>query len=78
MQLAGMLLQGKFRELAVSLGLGGLSADGTRLDADIDRFNPNHPITAPFHLLGEVLPNFIFGRQTNPYNVAYRSSWECK
>ena len=59
------------------------SPDGTRLDADIDAFNPNrlpygmifHGVEAFFHILGGV---FGGGSKTNPYNVAFRSSWECK
>ena len=58
------------------------SPDGRRLEADIDFFNPNripggtilHLFEVITHSLGKVLG----GTRTNPYNVAYRSSWECK
>lgn len=59
------------------------STDGLRLDADIDFFNPNkipfgsflHGVEVFTHTLGRLLGG---GSRTNPYNVAYRSSWECK
>jgi hypothetical protein len=57
---------------------------GDRLDADLDPFNLNFP-GVPFvlHFLS-VFSNRISRKifhgsgLTNPYNVAYRSSWECK
>ena len=58
------------------------SPDGRRLDADLDSFNPNK---LPFGFLSHAIE--VFGHKlgklngakgTNPYNVAYRSSWECK
>lgn len=67
-----------FRSLQLSF-----STDGTRFEADIDFFNPNrgfgaillHGVEAFSHTLGRL---FGGGSRTNPYNVAYRSSWECK
>ena len=60
------------------------TSDGRRLDADLDSFNPSAgPIGFLGHL-GEVLllhtASRTFGGSgsTNPYNVAFRSSWECK
>jgi len=53
------------------------SPDGTRLEADIDIFNPNRGFFgAAFHFLGEILPHWLGGR-TNPYNVGNRRNWEC-
>ena len=57
--------------------------DGRRLDADLDSFNPS---AGPFGLLGhigEILLHTVSrffggGGRTNPNNVAFKSSWECK
>ena len=58
--------------------------DGRRLDADLDSFNPT---AGPFGLLGHIAEVGLFhtasrffggSGRTNPYNVAFRSSWECK
>jgi RHS repeat-associated protein len=59
---------------------------GTRLDADLDFFNPNlnssHLIGTALHglsVFSNMVSSFFKGSGlTNPYNVAYRSSWECK
>ena len=60
------------------------SPDGRRLDADLDSFNPS---AGPIGLIGHLAEvgilhtgsRFFGGSgQTNPYNVAFRSSWECK
>ena len=59
------------------------NSDGTSLDADLDSFNPNlMPFGTLFHI-AEVAFGHKIGKKlgsglTNPYNVAYRSSWECK
>jgi hypothetical protein len=57
--------------------------DGRRLDADLDSFNPS---AGPFGLLGHIgeillhtASRFFGGSgRTNPNNVAFKSSWECK
>ncbi|HRH40082.1 MAG TPA: RHS repeat-associated core domain-containing protein [Pyrinomonadaceae bacterium] len=57
---------------------------GRKLEADIDLFNPNRtPWASVLHVLTEVVPHTLGkylggGTQTNPYSVAFRSSWECK
>ena len=73
-----------FRQgLSPSLQLS-FTPDGRRLDADLDSFNPS---AGPFGLLGHIGEVFLLhtasrffggGGKTNPYNVAFRSSWECK
>ena len=58
------------------------STDGSRLDADIDIGRPGsfpfgfitHGLEYVAHKIGNILGG---GNKTNPYNVAYRSSWEC-
>ena len=65
-----------------SLQLSFEPSTGTRFEADLDIFNPNRAATGILHFF-EGLTHFlggIFGggSRTNPYNVAYRSSWECK
>ncbi|HEY6660206.1 MAG TPA: RHS repeat-associated core domain-containing protein, partial [Pyrinomonadaceae bacterium] len=70
-----------FRSLQLSF-----SPEGNRLDADLDTFNPNWngggPVGFVLHGLSvfsnKVSHFFGAGGKTNPYNVAYRSSWECK
>ena len=59
------------------------SSDGQNLDADLDSFNPSSILGAILHIGLEIIPHklgsTIYGTKgTNPYNVAYRSSWECK
>jgi len=70
-----------FRSLQLSF-----TPQGTRLDADLDTFNPNfnssYVIGSGLHLasvFSNMVSNFFHGSgKTNPYNVAYRSAWECK
>jgi RHS repeat-associated protein len=70
--------QGTHRSLQLSF-----TTNGRRLDADLDSFNPTSGI---FGFLGHAAEYFLhntskfFGGsgKTNPYNVAFRSSWECK
>jgi len=58
------------------------SSLGMTLDADIDFFNPGrnalsfigHAYEVVAHFLGRIFG----GTRSNPYNVAYRTSWECK
>ena len=73
-----------FRQNVVQRSLQlSFTPDGRRLDADIDFFNPNK---IPGEIAGHIFEVFshklsrLFGAggKTNPYNVAYRSSWECK
>ena len=58
------------------------TTNGRRLDADLDSFNPSSGAGIIGHI-GEVFLHNV-GRylggsgKTNPYNVAFRSSWECK
>jgi RHS repeat-associated protein len=59
------------------------TTEGNKLDADLDSFNKSGGV---FSWLGHATEYFLHnvGRrlggsgQTNPYNVAFRSSWECK
>ncbi len=70
-----------FRSLQLSF-----TPEGNRLDADLDTFNPNMqgggPVGWVLHglsVFSNRVSNFFGGSgKTNPYNVAYRSSWECK
>jgi hypothetical protein len=55
--------------------------DGKYLDADIDIYNPNLKGGYVFGLVlhgVEVLANKMTGKPTDPYEVAFRSNWECK
>ena len=54
------------------------TSDGRRLEADLDVFNPLNVAGFFLHNGLEVIPHKINGGKTNPYLVAYRSSWECK
>lgn len=70
-----------FRSLQLSF-----TPQGNRLDADLDAFNLNlnssYGIGSALHVLSvfsnKVSKFFGGSGKTNPYNVAYRSSWECK
>ena len=61
----------------ISLQMSFNPSDGTRLEADLDIFNPNFPnpsiLGGLFHLF-----EVEFGGTTNPYNVAQRDGWECR
>ena len=70
-----------FRSLQLSF-----TPQGDRFDADLDTFNPNMngggPLGFVLHglsVFSNRVSDFFGGSgKTNPYNVAYRSSWECK
>jgi hypothetical protein len=55
--------------------------EGTRLDADLDSFNPSRGLFGLLFHGAEVVSHFIgraFGsRTTNPLAVGSRSNWEC-
>jgi hypothetical protein len=55
--------------------------DGSKLDADVDIFNPNlqggFGIGTIFHIV-EVASNKLGKKLTDPHSVAFKYNWECK
>ena len=59
------------------------SDEGRKLEIDIDIINPYSAIPIGgilhfFELVAHEIGGLYGGGKTNPYNVAYKSSWECK
>jgi hypothetical protein len=65
----------------VSLQLS-FTPDGSKLDADLDSFNPNRGFFGLlFHgseVIGHKIGRLFGGRGTDPAAIGKRSNWECK
>ncbi len=78
----GAYTEGYRQGFSPSLQLS-FTPQGTRFEADLDSFNPSagffgflgHGVEYLLHNIGRRLGG---SGKTNPYNVSFRSSWECK